>query len=60
MAHTVEGLMNTSVEDCKIDVGNITDLTLLRRLYVKCLETGHKSRAKIVNTRIKKLKKGGI
>lgn len=60
MVHTVEALMNTSVDDCKISLGYITDLTLLRRLYVRCLETGHKSRAKIVNSRIKKLKKGGI
>lgn len=57
---TVEGYMNTSIDDCKSSLPFETDLSLLRRLYVKCIETGHKSRAKIVNTRIKKLKKGGI
>jgi hypothetical protein len=58
MPRTVESLLNTSVDDCKSSLEFITDLTLLRRLYVRCIETGHKTRAKYVNARINKLKGG--
>lgn len=60
MGYTVENLISTSVDDCKTILGFITDLTLLRRLYVVSLERGYKSKAKLANARIKQLKKGGI
>ena len=60
MAYTVESLISTSVDDCKTSLGFITDRTLLRRLYVRCIETGHKTRAKLVTRRLKQLKGGGI
>ena len=59
MAYTVESLISTSVDDCKVTMGFITDLTLLRRFYVVSLERGYKSKAKLANARIKQLKKGG-
>jgi len=59
MAYTVENYMSSSLDDCKGSLANETDLSLLRKLYVRCIETGHKSRAKLVTSRIKKLKKGG-
>lgn len=59
MGYTVEGLISTSVDDCKTTLGFITDVTLLRRLYVRSLELGYKTKAKLAQTRIKQLKKGG-
>lgn len=58
MAKTVENYISTSLDDCKISLGYETDLSLLRKLYVRCIEGGHKSRAKLVNSRINVLKKG--
>jgi hypothetical protein len=57
MARTAEGLLNTSVDDCRIDLPTVTDLGLLRRLLVLCQQNGHASRYKLVAARIKQLKK---
>lgn len=56
--HTVTALINTSLDDCKISLGHVTDLTLLRNLYIECDKLGLQSRAKLATRRIKQLKKG--
>jgi len=55
MANTVQGLLNTSVDDCKISLQHVTDLNLLRELLLKCEEREHKTRAGYVRQRIKQL-----
>lgn len=57
MAHTVENYISTGLDDLRISMPYEKDLTLLRRLYVRCQELALTSRAKIVNRRIKELKK---
>jgi len=57
MAKTVENYINTSIDDLRISLPYEKDLSLLRRLYVRCQELALTSRAKIVNSRIKALKK---
>lgn len=57
MATTVLGLMNTSVDDCAVDLETITDLELLRALLVECYLFQHKTRAKLVLCRMKQLEK---
>ena len=56
-AYTVKGLMMTSVDDCRVSLGFVTDLTLLRQLVIECHQQGHTSRAKIAERRIRQLKK---
>lgn len=50
--------INTSVEDCKIDLANVTDLAWLRELRT-CLEgmEGHATRRKLVDSRIRQVEK---
>ena len=55
MAHTVSGLLNTSVDDCMVTMQHITDIQLLRELLAECDRTGHKTRSQIVSRRIKQL-----
>lgn len=50
-------LMNTSVDDAKVDIQKITDLDVLGILKAKCIHYGHKTRLKIVESRIKQLLK---
>ncbi len=57
MAKTVEGYINTSVDDLRISLPYEKDLSLLRRLFTRCHDLALTSRAKIVDRRIKELKK---
>lgn len=58
MAYTVEGLINTSVEDCKTTLTYIDDLDLLTALHAQCLALGQPSRLRVVAARIRKIKMG--
>jgi hypothetical protein len=53
----IEGLVNTSVDDCKCTIGFIEDLDFLRQLLTRCEEIGHKSRAQVVARRIRQIEK---
>jgi len=55
---TVDNLMNTSVEDCKQLLTYQTDIAALQELHTRCVDAGHKTRAKLVESRIRKLEKG--
>lgn len=55
----VKGLLNTSVDDCKISLSGYTDPALLCDLLIACSKgAGHKSREQAVRQRISKLIKG--
>lgn len=56
MGYTVNGLINTSVEDCKSTLAHIDDLDLLTALHAQCLALGQPSRLRIVAARIRQLK----
>ena len=49
MAKTVEGYINTSVDDLRISLPYEKDLSLLRRLLTRCHDLALTSRAKIVD-----------
>lgn len=54
---TIENLLHTSVEDCKQLLTYQTDIAALQELHTRCVEIGHKTRAKLVEARIRKLEK---
>jgi len=51
----ISKLINTSVDDCRISLGNYSDPTLLCDLLIECHEFGHSSREQIVRRRIAQL-----
>ncbi|HXE96792.1 MAG TPA: hypothetical protein VN642_10325 [Dongiaceae bacterium] len=55
MAYTVKGLINTSLDDCRISLQLINNMTLLMDLLTECIKTGQVSRAQVVQRRINKL-----
>ena len=55
---TIEGLLNTSVDDCKSSIAHINDLDFLFSLHAQCIAQGHPSRTRIVAARIRKIKMG--
>lgn len=56
--NSIDNLMNTSVEDCKTLLAHQTDRGVLQELHTRCVEAGHKTRAKLVEARIRKLERG--
>ena len=56
MGYTVKGLINTSVDDCKVTLNHIADLDLLTELHAQCLALGQPSRLRVVAARIRKIK----
>lgn len=54
----VNGLIYTSVQDCKTSLDHRTDPALLCDLLVECNRIGHKSREQVVRRRISRLIKG--
>lgn len=55
---TIDNLMNTSVDDCKQLLAYQSDLETLQALHTRCVDAGHKTRAKLVEARIRKLERG--
>lgn len=53
---TVNGLVNTSADDCKISLLYVTDLELLREALAECHRTGgNKTKAGHIQRRIRQL-----
>jgi len=53
----VSRLIHTSVDDCRTSLNYESDLDVLDAVLIKAVELGHKTRAKVVAARIKKLQK---
>lgn len=51
----ISKLINTSVDDCRISLGNYSDPTLLCDLLIKCHAMNHGSREQAVRRRIAQL-----
>lgn len=55
MAQSVNSLVNTSADDCKISLRFYTDINLLREALLACETYGQKTKAKHIARRIKQL-----
>ena len=55
MAQSVNSLVNTSADDCKISLQYYTDINLLREALTACKTGGHKTKAAHIARRIKQL-----
>lgn len=55
MATTVNSLLNTSADDCKISLAFVTDVALLRQALAAAEERGEKTKTKHIAHRIKQL-----
>lgn len=55
MGYGIKSLINTSVDDCKISIGHVSDVGMLLELLAECNRIGHKTRARHVSRRIKQL-----
>lgn len=55
---TVNGLVNTSADDCKISLRFVTDLELLREALRVCQIQGHTTKVKHISSRIRQIEKG--
>ena len=56
-----DGLIFTSVDDCRVSIGHITDLPFLEGLLVQVRgREGHVSRARVIERRINALRKASI
>ena len=54
-------LIFTSVDDCRVSIGHITDLPFLEGLLVQVRGMdGHVSREKVIERRIRALRKAGL
>jgi len=51
----IDNLINTSVDDCRITLGNYSDPTLLCELLIRCHDMNHGSREQVVRRRIAQL-----
>lgn len=57
---SIINLISTSVEDCKINLRHIKDLSFCQQLLAECeTRSGQTSRIKVVKARINQLKKEG-
>ncbi len=51
----ISGLLNTSVDDCRISIQSDNDLPMLEHLLTECHARQNTSRAQIVKRRINKI-----
>lgn len=54
---TVNGLINTSADDCKISLRFVTDLDLLRQVLQKATEFNQVTKIKHISSRIRQIER---